>query len=232
VTEQQVVPGETPVAANVPLRRVAAVFLRLGVTAFGGPAAHVALIEEEVVRRREWLTHAEFLDLLGATNLIPGPNSTEMAIHIGHRVAGWKGFAVAGLCFILPAALIVAALAWCYVTFAALPPIAGILYGVKPVLIAVVAQAVWKLGRSAVRSRPLAMMGVVSAGLVVAGVHELAVLFGTGLVVATVRAARRDDGTRRRTSLAVLGLLVLITWSPELSCGSGANRAAKPFRSR
>jgi len=210
VTVQQAIPGEAPVAANVPLREVAAVFLRLGFTAFGGPAAHVALMEDEIVRRREWLTHAEFLDLLGATNLIPGPNSTEMAIHIGHRVAGWKGFAVAGLCFILPAAFIVAVLAWFYVTFAALPPVAGVLYGIKPVLIAVVAQAVWKLGRSSVRSRPLAVLGVLAAGLVVAGVHELAVLFGTGLVLATVRAAHRDGGTRRQTSLAVLGLLVLV----------------------
>lgn len=102
-------------APRVPLREIAAVFLRLGLVAFGGPAAHVAMMEEEVVRRRGWLTHAEFLDLLGATNLIPGPNSTEMAIHLGRRVAEWKGFAVAGLCFILPAALIVTALAWCYV---------------------------------------------------------------------------------------------------------------------
>lgn len=133
-----------------------------------------------------------------------------MAIHIGHRVAGWRGFAVAGVCFILPAALIVAALAWCYVTFAALPPVAGVLYGVKPVLIAVIAQAVWKLGRASVRSRLLAVAGVAAAGLVVAGVHELAVLFGTGLVLATVRAERPDTGTRRRTSLAVLGVLVLV----------------------
>lgn len=215
---------------TVPLREVAAVFLRLGFTAFGGPAAHVALMEDEVVRRRGWLTHAEFLDLLGASNLIPGPNSTEMAIHIGHRVSGWRGFAVAGLCFILPAALMVAALAWCYVTFAALPPVVGVLYGVKPVLIAVVAQAVWKLGRASVRSRPLAVAGVAAAGLVVAGVHELAVLFGTGLVLATVRAARRGTGTRR-TSLAVLGLLVLVALvaGAVVRFAGGAGGGAVPF---
>lgn len=107
MTEQGSSTGTTSAGTGttVPLRAVAAVFLRLGFTAFGGPAAHVALMDDEVVRRRGWLTHPEFLDLLGATNLIPGPNSTEMAIHIGYRVAGWKGFAVAGMCFILPAAL-------------------------------------------------------------------------------------------------------------------------------
>lgn len=218
------------VGTGTPLREVAAVFLRLGFTAFGGPAAHVALMEDEIVRRRGWLTHAEFLDLLGATNLIPGPNSTEMAIHIGHRVAGWRGFAVAGLCFILPAALMVATLAWCYVTLAALPPVAGVLYGVKPVLIAVVAQAVWKLGRASVRSRPLAVAGVAAAGLVVAGVHELAVLFGTGLVLSTVRATRRDGGTRR-TSLAVLGLLVLVALvvGAVVRFAGGSGGGAVPF---
>lgn len=192
------------------VRQVAAVFLRLGFTAFGGPAAHVAMMEEEVVRRRGWLTHEEFLDLLGATNLIPGPNSTEMAIHIGQRVAGWKGFAVAGLCFILPAALIVAGLAWCYLAFRTLPPVAGLLYGVKPVLIAVVAQALWKLGRTAVRSRLLALVGATAVVLATLGAHELAVLFGTGLVLATFRSARREGGAGRRRSLTVLGLLVLV----------------------
>src|SRR5262245_6618916 len=108
-------PDRRPAKAS--LRTVAAVFLRLGATRFGGPAAHIALMEEEVVRRRAWLTHEEFVDLLGATNLIPGPNSTEMAIHVGHRVAGWPGLLVAGVCFILPAALIVSLLAWAYVHF-------------------------------------------------------------------------------------------------------------------
>jgi len=196
--------------AKVPLREIAAVFLRLGLTAFGGPAAHVAMMEEEVVRRRGWLTHEEFLDLLGATNLIPGPNSTEMAIHIGQRVAGWRGFLVAGLCFIIPAALIVASLAWCYVAFRTLPPVAGLLYGVKPVLIAVVAQALWKLGRTAVRSRLLALVGATAAVLAALGVHELAVLFGTGLVLATVRSARWDGEAGRRQSLTVLGLIVMV----------------------
>jgi len=121
-------------AAAIPNRRqlveLAGLFLKLGTTAFGGPAAHIAMLEDEVVRRRGWLTRDEFLDLLGATNLIPGPTSTEMAIHIGHRRAGWAGLIVAGVCFILPAALIVTALAWAYVRFGKLPQAGGLLYGV------------------------------------------------------------------------------------------------------
>src|SRR5262245_66535100 len=133
-----------------PLRELAWLFLRLGTIAFGGPAAHIAMMEDEVVRRRQWLTHAEFLDLLGATNLIPGPNSTELAIHIGHRRAGFPGLLVAGVCFILPAALIVGVFAWLYVQFGSLPAAEGVLYGIKPVVIAIVAPAVWRLGREAV----------------------------------------------------------------------------------
>src|SRR5438094_9563390 len=120
------------------LTELAALFLRLGATSFGGPAAHIAMMEDEVVRRRGWLSRAEFLDLLGATNLIPGPNSTEMAIHVGWRRAGWAGLLVAGACFILPAAVIVTVLAWAYVRFGTLPAAEGLLYGAKPVIIAVV----------------------------------------------------------------------------------------------
>src|SRR5262245_24394752 len=141
------------------LPEIARVFLMLGTTAFGGPAAHIALMEAEVVRRRGWLTREEFLDFLGATNLIPGPNSTELAIHIGFSRAGWPGLIVAGASFILPAALIVTAIAWAYVRYGALPAVAGILWGVKPVVIAVVAYALWQLGRSAVKS---ALLGVVA----------------------------------------------------------------------
>src|SRR3954467_11132157 len=127
------------------LRELALLFLRLGATAFGGPAAHIALMEDEVVRRRGWLTREELLDLLGATNLIPGPNSTELALHIGHRRAGWAGLLVAGTCFIVPAAMITLALAWVYVRFGHVPRVTGLLYGIKPVMIAVVAQALWGL---------------------------------------------------------------------------------------
>lgn len=169
------------------LLELAGLFLRLGTTAFGGPAAHIAMMEDEVVRRRKWLTQAEFLDLLGATNLIPGPNSTEMAIHIGHRRAGWPGLLVAGVCFILPAALIVTAMAWAYVRYGQLPRIEGILYGVKPVIIAIVAQALLGLGRTALKTRSLAIIAVVAATLSFSGVNELLILFGIGLLGFVIR---------------------------------------------
>src|ERR1700683_2235287 len=140
-------------AENLParsdaLREWAALFLRLGTIAFGGPAAHIAMMEDEVVRRRQWLTHDDFLDMISACNLIPGPNSTEMALHIGQRRAGFAGLAVAGACFIVPAALITMTLAWGYVAFERMPQVAGILYGVKPVIIAVVVQAIGRLARA------------------------------------------------------------------------------------
>jgi chromate transporter len=143
------------------------------------------------VRRRGWLTHAEFLDLLGATNLIPGPNSTEMAIHIGHRRAGWAGWLVAGVCFIVPTLLIVTVLAWAYVRFGTLPQAGGLLYGIKPVIIAVVVQALWALGRTAVKTRTLAVMTAIAAAASFLGMNELVVLFGTGAVMAAGQAAKR-----------------------------------------
>src|SRR5208337_2578526 len=134
---------------------LALLFLRLGATAFGGPAAHIALIEHEVVRRKHWLTREEFLDLLGATNLIPGPNSTEMAIHIGWKRARWPGLVVAGVSFILPAALLVLAIAAAYMRYGSRPEAARLLYGIKPVIIAIVVQALWRLGRQALKSAEL-----------------------------------------------------------------------------
>ena len=170
------------------LSEVACLFLKLGITAFGGPAAHIAMMEDEVVRRRRWITQEEFLDLLGATNLIPGPNSTEMAIHIGHRQAGFAGLLVAGGFFILPAALIVGALSWAYVSFGSLPQAEGVLYGVKPVVLAIVLQAIWRLARSALKTRLLWMMGAATVLLSYLGVNELAILFGTGAVVAASKS--------------------------------------------
>jgi len=165
------------------LKQLAGLFLKLGSTAFGGPAAHIAMMEEEVVRRRGWFSREEFLDLVGATNLIPGPNSTEMAIHIGYQRAGWAGLVVAGASFILPATIIVSALAWAYVHYGSLPQATGLLYGVKPVVIAIVLQALWGLGRTAMKTKFLAVVGVAAGLLVSLGVHELLVLFGAGLLV-------------------------------------------------
>jgi chromate transporter len=165
------------------LRELALLFLRLGTTAFGGPAAHIALMEDEVVRRRRWLTREEFLDLLGATNLIPGPNSTEMAIHVGHRRAGAAGLVVAGACFILPAAVITLAAAWAYVRVGTLPQATAVLYGIKPVVIAIVVHALWGLARTAVKTPLLAAAAAGATALAALGVNEIALLLGTGIAV-------------------------------------------------
>ncbi|HEU5169258.1 MAG TPA: chromate efflux transporter [Gemmatimonadales bacterium] len=176
------------------LAEVAGLFLKLGTIAFGGPAAHIAMMEHEVVRRRGWLTREAFLDYLGATNLIPGPNSTELAIHIGHARAGWPGLIVAGACFIFPAALMVGALAWAYVRFGTLPAAEGLLYGVKPVVIAVVVQALWGLGRVALKTPALAALGAAAAVATVLGVNELAVLACAGACVALAHRLAAGPG--------------------------------------
>ena len=180
--EPETANAETPERreSQTSLKQLALLFFKLGVISFGGPAAHIAMMEDEVVRRRRWLTRDEFLDLLGATNLIPGPNSTEMAIHIGRRQAGWPGLLVAGSCFILPATLIVTALAWAYVRYGSLPQTGAVLYGVKPVVIAIILQALWGLGRAALKTKTLALVGVAGILLDFLGVHELIILFGAG----------------------------------------------------
>jgi chromate transporter len=204
---------------------LAVLFLKLGAIAFGGPAAHIAMMEYEVVRRRRWLSREEFLDLLGATNLIPGPNSTELAIHLGHRRAGWPGLLVAGACFILPAALIVTAFAWAYVRYGALPEVAGILYGVKPVIIAVVLRALWSLARAAIKTRFLAAVGTAGVVLSFLGVNELLILVGAGLVVGSGRGvARRIKGGCGPVSLFSASPLALLFQS-----GATAGAAAVPF---
>jgi chromate transporter len=165
-----------------PLAEIAALFLRLGFTAFGGPAAHIALMHDEVVIRRRWLTDEQFLDLLGATNLIPGPNSTEMAIHIGYVRAGWAGLLLGGICFITPAMLIVLLLAWLYVRFGTTPEAGWLLYGIKPVVIAIIAQAIWNLGGKALRNISLIVIGLSVFVLYFLGGNEILLLFGAGLI--------------------------------------------------
>lgn len=173
------------------LLEVAKLFLKLGFTAFGGPAAHIAMMHDEVVKRRKWLGDQEFLDLLGATNLIPGPNSTEMAIHISYLRAGWRGLIVGGACFIFPAMLIVTTLAWVYVEFRSLPQIDWLLYGVKPVVIAIIAQALWELGRKAVKNAFVALVGLAVIGLYFFQFNEIFLLFAGGLIVMLAANIRR-----------------------------------------
>lgn len=166
-----------------PLREIAFLFLKLGITAFGGPAAHIGLMHTEVVQRRRWLNDQEFLDLLGATNLIPGPNSTEMAIHIGYQQAGGWGLLVAGVCFILPAMLMVTGLAWAYVRFGTSPAAAWLLVGIKPVMMAIIGKALWDLGQKAMKGWWLTAVGFAVCLLYFAGINEIGLLFGGSLVV-------------------------------------------------
>jgi len=170
---------------------VALLFLKLGVIGFGGPAAHIAMMEDEVVRRRQWLSRERFLDLLGATSLIPGPNSTEMAIHVGFVRAGWPGLVVGGACFIVPAMLIVLAVAAAYRRYGTLPEARWLLYGVKPVIIAVIVQALSGLTRTALRAPLAGAVAVVVAGLSIWGVNEVALLFAAAVLVPLARLAGR-----------------------------------------
>jgi chromate transporter len=170
---------------------VASEFLRLGFIAYGGPAAHVAMMEERFVRRRGWLTRERFLDLLGAVNLLPGPSSTELAIYLGEIRAGLAGLIVAGACFILPAAIFVTGLAWAYMKFGTLPQVAGLLFGIKPVVVALVAQAVWNLGKTALRNVALAALAVSVVLLAMVGVHAVWLLIGAGVLWMTLREGKR-----------------------------------------
>ena len=186
------------------LVELALVFLKLGTIAFGGPAAHIAMARQEIVERRRWLTESEFLDRVGAANLIPGPSSTELVIHIGHRRAGWPGLIVAGCCFILPAAISVGVLAWMYVRFGSLPAVAGLLYGVKPVVIAVILQALWSFSRTAIRSRWLALVGAVAAGLALVPLHPLLVLIAGGALAGTRNLLARAQATGKSAAAFML----------------------------
>ena len=176
------------------LADLARVFLRVGITGFGGPAAHIALMEHEVVDRRRWLDRRVFLDLVGATNLIPGPNSSELAMHIGLVRGGWRGLLVAGACFILPAACLSLILARTYQAYGALPQAQSLLYGVRPVVIAVVARAIWSLGRVALTTRTQWGLAALAALAVVAGVHELLALGGAGILAVAIRRGLAGSG--------------------------------------
>lgn len=192
------------------LTEVASLFLKLGFTAFGGPAAHIAMMHNETVKRRKWLSDQEFLDLISATNLIPGPNSTEMAIHIGYLRAGWPGLIVGGVCFIVPAVLIVLTLAWIYARFGTTPQAGWLLYGIKPVVISIILQAMWNLGQKAVKDRLSAVVLVIVFSAYFAGGHEIVLLFGGGLLILLA-------SHYRQLHLNSMGLLLL----PAVSANTG-----------
>lgn len=196
-------------AATTPLRDLVKLFVRLGVTSFGGPAAHIAMMRDEVVRRRSWIADDEFARLVGATNLIPGPNSTELAMHLGARRAGGRGLVVAGLSFIVPAVVIVSVIAWLYAEHGTDPLVFDIRYGVLPVIIAVIAQAVWGLTRSSVKNIGAAATAGAALAAYLWGVHELIVLLALGLVWAAVVVAR-NPRPPRMTTLAPSALLFAV----------------------
>jgi len=178
------------------LLEVAKEFLRLGFVAYGGPAAHVAMMEEDFVRRRGWVTRERFLDLVGAVSLLPGPSSTELAIYLGEIRSGLAGLIVAGACFILPAALLVSGLAWAYLKFGTVPQVSGLLFGIKPVVVTLVAQAVWNLGKTALRDVPLVVLAVVAIVLAILGVHAVLLLLGAGLLWLVLREGQAFAGNR------------------------------------
>jgi chromate transporter len=173
------------------LREIAKEFLRLGFVAYGGPAAHIAMMEERYVRRRGWLTPERFLDLLGAASLLPGPSSTEVAIYLGEIRGGIAGLIVAGACFILPAAALVMALAWAYMKYGAVPQVAGLLFGIKPVVVALIAQAIWNLGQTALKSVWLSVLAIVAIGLALWGASPLIVLIGAEVLWVLIRKGTR-----------------------------------------
>jgi chromate transporter len=177
------------------LKELARLFTKLGLTAFGGPAAHIAMMQREVVDKRRWMDHAHFLDLIGATNLIPGPNSTEMAIHIGHERGGWKGLLVAGCCFIVPAVLITGVIAWLYQRYGQLPQVRPFIYGIKPAIIAIILAAVFPLAKKALKTVELGVIGVLALAASLVGLNEIVVLFGAGLVVLLLGLVRRPGQT-------------------------------------
>lgn len=174
------------------LKEVAKLFLKLGVTAFGGPAAHIAMMHQEVVVKRKWMSEQHFLDLIGATNLIPGPNSTEMAIHIGQDRAGWKGLIVAGLCFIIPAVVITGIFAWLYKDYGQLPHLQPFFYGIKPAIIAVILGAVYPLAKKSLKSFELGCIGLIVFTLSLLQYNEIILMFGAGFVALLIQYFRQN----------------------------------------
>ncbi len=202
------------------LAEIARLFGRLGIVAFGGPAAHIAMMEDEFVVRRGWVTHEHFLDLVGATNLIPGPNSTEMTMHLGYERGGWPGLFTAGSCFILPAVTITAVLAWLYVTYGTLPEVEPFLYGIKPAVIAVIAGALWRLGRRAVTSWRLAVIGAAVVVAVLVGGGEATALIVGG--VAGMLWLRWSGVAESRTAARWLPILFQDTTAVAAGAAAGA----------
>lgn len=189
------------------LKEIAAVFFKLGATAFGGPAAHIAMMDDEIVKKRKWLSREKFLDLLGATNLIPGPNSTELAIHLGYERGGLLGLLIAGTCFILPAMLIVLFFAVSYMRFGTLPEASNILYGIKPVIIAIILQALFNLGKSAVKNVYAGFIGTGVTVLSFLGLGEILLLAIAGVIMMIIMNWKKLRSVNLSVSFPLFGLM-------------------------
>ncbi len=206
------------------VHEVATAFLKLGTIAFGGPAAHIALMHDEMSVKRQWVSEQRFLDLVGAANLIPGPSSTELAIYLGYERAGWKGLIAGGVCFILPAMLIVLVIAWAYVEYGTTPQASWLLYGIKPVIVAIIIQALWGLLKSAVKGPLLGLTGLAVLGLYLEGFSAVALIFASGLGAMLIGNVWRN--WRESKSSYILGLAVAATGVP---IGQVAAEAVTPF---
>jgi len=208
------------------IRDIGTIFLRIGATAFGGPAAHTAIMRHELVERRQWIDEEHFLDLLGATNLIPGPNSSEMSMHIGFLRGGVRGLLVGGIAFLLPGMLITLFLAWIYTTYGTTPAAEWLLYGIQPVIIPLILLALWKLGRKAVKDRLTALGGMAAIALFIAGANFVLLLVGVGIAV---MIARGVPYLRQRIGQAAIAPLPLLGWLTSSSTATSAAVTASGF---
>jgi chromate transporter len=189
------------------VKEIAILFTRLGIISFGGPAAHTAMMFDEVVEKRKWMSKQHFIDLMGATNLIPGPNSTEMAIHIGHERAGWKGLIVAGICFIVPAVIITGVFAWLYKLYGQLPQVQPFIYGIKPAIIAIILSAIFPFAKTSVKSVWLGLLGMIALVLCLLQFNEIYVMFGAGLLwlfITAIKNKKLSSGTNSFFPISLL----------------------------
>ncbi|WP_177765197.1 chromate efflux transporter [Flavobacterium sp. I3-2] len=192
---------------KIQIKEIARLFFKLGVIGFGGPAAHIAMMQREVVAKRQWMSDQQFLDLLGATNLIPGPNSTELAIHIGYDKGGWKGLLVAGLCFIFPAVLITGIFAYFYQKYGQIPEVSPFLYGIKPAIIAIIIGAIYPLFLKAIKNVYLGVLAIAVVVLSLLGINEIFLLVGAGFFMLLVKNFRQSRSMKSFVPLALFPVL-------------------------
>ncbi|HEX9152443.1 MAG TPA: chromate efflux transporter [Flavobacterium sp.] len=199
------------------LKELAKLFLKLGTIGFGGPAVHIAMMQEEVVVKKKWISEQHFLDLIGATNLIPGPNSTEMAIHIGHERAGWKGLIIAGFCFLFPAVLITGCLAWLYKKYGHLPELQSFIYGIKPALIAIILMAIFPLAKKSLKTIELGIIGLITLVLAILNYNQIYIMFGAGIFALLIAQTNSRSTLNSFISIPLLPLSKAVVTTTNLN---------------